>query len=68
MVIMITMPSELRPSVYISSNSCLKYIFHLSGLPKTLYMRRMYLPNVSKESLINIFSQKVPAFYDRDHI
>ena len=54
---MMTMPSELSPSVSISSKSCRKYIFHLSGFPKTLYMSKRYFPSVSNESLINIFSQ-----------
>ena len=58
---MMTMPSELSPSVSISSKSCRKYIFHLSGFPKTLYMSKRYFPSVSNEFLINIFSQQVPV-------
>ncbi len=50
----ITSGIESTPSLVISKNVRLKKVFHLSGMEKTLFMNRQYLPNVVSESDISI--------------
>ena len=45
-----TMGMELTPSWYISCSICLKKTLHRSGCAMTLFMRRIYSPNVFNES------------------